>query len=222
MGITQRGFIAGSLAAFLGYYLLGMGMAPGLVPTLLKGAAVALLAVLALVLGRGSDGRLLAAVMALGSAGDMAIEYSQTAGAAFFLIGHVVAVWLYWRNRREYTSTSQKALAIALLIAIPLIAFAMPSDRAAAPLTALYAVALAAMAAFAWTSRFSRYSVGIGAMLFVASDLMIFARMGPLAQSQLPDMLIWPLYYAGQFLICLGVLRGDQASGKSTNPSTPR
>jgi uncharacterized membrane protein YhhN len=81
---------------------------------------------------------------------------------------------------------------------------------------------LAAMAAAAWTSRFSRYSVGIGAMLFVASDLLIFARMGPLAQSQLPGMLIWPLYYAGQYLICFGVLRGDHAAGNSTEPSAPR
>ncbi len=222
MGIAQRGIVAASLAAFLGYYLVGMGMAPGLLPTLLKGAAVALLAVLALMQGRGFNGQLLAAVMTLGSAGDMAIEYSQTAGAGFFLAGHLVAVWLYLRNRREVTSASQKALAVALLVAIPLIAFAMPSNRAMGPQTALYALALAAMAAAAWTSRYSRYNVGIGAMLFVASDLLIFARMGPLAQSRLPDMLIWPLYYFGQYLICLGVLRVDQAPGSSTAPSAPR
>ena len=43
-------------------------------------------------------------------------------------------------------------------------------------------------------------------MLFAVSDLLIFARMGPLADSPLPDLLIWPLYYFGQFLICTGVV----------------
>ena len=64
-GIAQRGVIAASLAAFLGYYLFGMDIAPGLLPTLLKGAAVALLAALALMQGRGVNGHLLAAVMAV-------------------------------------------------------------------------------------------------------------------------------------------------------------
>ena len=62
------------------------------------------------------------------------------------------------------------------------------------------------MAGAAWTSSFSRYRVGIGAVLFVISDLLIFARMGVLAQSPLPDLLIWPLYYFGQFLIATGVV----------------
>ena len=68
------------------------------------------------------------------------------------------------------------------------------------------------MAATAWASRFSRYHVGIGAVLFVISDLLIFAEFGPLAESTIPSLLIWPLYYAGQFLICTGIiqtLRGD-------------
>ncbi len=51
--------------------------------------------------------------------------------------------------------------------------------------------------------------------MFVASDLLIFARLGPLATSPLPGLLIWPLYYFGQFLICIGVVgqftgRGQQ------------
>jgi uncharacterized membrane protein YhhN len=62
------------------------------------------------------------------------------------------------------------------------------------------------MAAAAWTSSFPRYRVGLGAVLFVASDLLIFARMGPLAASALPGLLVWPLYYFGQVLIATGVV----------------
>jgi len=62
------------------------------------------------------------------------------------------------------------------------------------------------MAGAAWTSRFSRYRVGIGAVLFALSDLLIFGRLGPLAASPLPHLLVWPLYFAGQALIAWGVV----------------
>ena len=31
--------------------------------------------------------------------------------------------------------------------------------------------------------------------------------MGPLADSPIPDLLIWPIYYSAQFLIATGVIR---------------
>ena len=49
--------------------------------------------------------------------------------------------------------------------------------------------------------------VGFGAVLFVISDWLIFARMGPLGESALPGLLIWPAYFAGQFLIATGVIQ---------------
>ena len=66
---------------------------------------------------------------------------------------------------------------------------------------------LGAMAATAWVSHFPRHWVGLGAVLFAVSDLLIFARMGPLAGSMLPQVLIWPLYFGGQALIATGVVR---------------
>ena len=71
---------------------------------------------------------------------------------------------------------------------------------------ALYASGLGVMTAAAWTSSFPRYRVGLGAVMFAVSDLLIFADLGPLADSALPGLLIWPLYYFGQFLICTGVV----------------
>ena len=63
------------------------------------------------------------------------------------------------------------------------------------------------MAATAWLSRFGRYRVGTGAVLFVVSDWLIFSRMGAIDLAPLPDLLIWPLYYFGQFLIATGVVQ---------------
>jgi len=82
----------------------------------------------------------------------------------------------------------------------------LPADRGAAPGIALYAAGLGAMAASAWVSRFPRYRVGLGAVMFVASDLLIFSKMGPLAGARIPSILIWPLYFAGQALIAWGAV----------------
>ena len=71
---------------------------------------------------------------------------------------------------------------------------------------ALYALALGGMAAAAWASNFPRRMVGAGGVLFVISDLLIFSEMGPLSDSVLPGYLIWPIYYAGMFLITVGVV----------------
>ncbi|MEL0251965.1 MAG: lysoplasmalogenase, partial [Novosphingobium sp.] len=146
--------------------------------------------------------RMIAGVMALGAIGDMVLEVNFTGGAVAFLLGHLLAIALYMGFRRELPSLSQKATAVITLLVVPLIAYEL-SGRGD---VALYALSLAGMAAAAWMSSFPRYRVGMGAMMFVASDLLIFGRMGPLATSPLPGLLIWPLYYFGQFLICTGVI----------------
>lgn len=171
-----------------------------------KGAGVAVLAVWALCNARNRGGWLIAIVLAFGALGDVLLERSPTVGAAAFLAGHLAATCLYGSYRRAHRSPSQSGLGLVLLVGVPIIAFLLPADRAAAPAVAVYATGLGAMAASAWVSRFPRYRVGSGAVLFVASDLLIFARLGPLAASPVPRLLIWPLYFTGQALIAFGVV----------------
>lgn len=207
-----RSIILASIVAATGFYLLRVPEPmPGAL-IVLKGTGAALLALLALIYGERRIGSILAGVMALGALGDVLIEFDLIAGAAAFLAGHVLATLFYFANRRPSPALSQKLLALAMLIVVPLLGWSMLADRAMAPVTLVYAFALALMAATAWLSRFSRYSVGIGAVLFVISDLLIFARGGPLAASNLPHLLIWPLYYLGQLLICTGVLDGRRSA----------
>ena len=104
---------------------------------------------------------------------------------------------------------------MALLVLVPLVAFNLPTVRSTAIGVAIYALALGAMAASTWISAYPRYRVGIGAVLFVVSDLLIFARIGPMSESPLPDLLIWPLYYTGQLLICLGVIGASKGAVKT-------
>lgn len=204
--IEKRPWLLASLLGGISFFFIKDYGLPGVYQMAWKGAGVALLAVYALSRHKGADSRQIAAVMGFGALGDVLIELSLEAGAVAFLIGHLIAIHLYLRHRRPALVSSQKALAAVLLIAIPLIGFLLPTDRSAAPGIALYSAGLAGMTAAAWTSSFPRYQVGIGAVMFAASDLLIFSRLGPLASSPLPDLLIWPLYYFGQFLICTGVV----------------
>lgn len=204
--VAHWGLYAVALLAGLSYWAADRASVSHGVMAAWKGSAVALLAIWAAANARGRDGWWIAGVLALGALGDVLLEYSQTAGALAFLVGHVAATGLYRRYRRASPSPSQLGLAGLLLVATPLIAFLLPADRGQAPGIAIYAAFLGVMAAGAWASRFPRYRVGIGAVLFVASDLLIFAKPGPLGESRLPHLLIWPLYLAAQALIAFSVV----------------
>lgn len=210
--IEQRPWLLASLVAGISFYFVKDSQLPGLYQIAWKGAGVALLAVWAFVRHPSADARQIGVVMVFGALGDVLLELSQTAGAGAFLLGHLVAIHLYLRHPREALSSSQRMAAAALLVLTPVLAWQMTASIAAT----VYAAALGAMAASAWRSSFPRYRTGLGAAMFVASDLLIFARMGPKATSPLPDLLIWPLYYFGQFLICVGVV------GTLRTRSTPR
>ena len=202
--IEQRPWLLASLVAGISFWFIKDTPLPGLYQIVWKGAGVALLAVWALVRHPGNDARQIGAVMALGALGDVMLEISQIAGAGAFLLGHLVAIHLYLRHPRAVLTPSQRMAAAALLVLTPVLAWQLTTSAAAT----VYATALGGMAASAWLSSFPRYRTGLGAVMFVASDLLIFARMGVLADSPLPALLIWPLYYFGQFLICVGVI-GD-------------
>lgn len=172
-----------------------------------KGAGVALLAVWCAGGSRSFDGWLIAGVMAFGALGDILIETAgAAAGALAFIAGHVLAITLYFRNRRPRATLCHQLLPALVVPLSVFIAITLVPPEKSVPV-AVYACFVASMAAIAWSSRFSPTGVGIGAMMFLASDLLLFARMGPLARSSLPGLLIWPLYFAGQVLIASGVVR---------------
>ncbi|MFC3070708.1 lysoplasmalogenase [Phenylobacterium soli] len=178
------------------------------VMTAWKGSGVALLAVYAALRARSLDGWLIALVMALGAAGDVLLEViGLTRGALAFLAGHLVAIGLYVKNRRPGLGPTDWLVAAALVVATVATAWALPADRAMAPGIALYATGLSCMAASAWLSRFPRGWVALGAVMFLVSDLLIFARSGPLAGQAWVGIGVWTLYFGGQAMIALGVTR---------------
>ena len=213
--IEHKAWLLASLVAGISFWLAKDASLVLPLKMAWKGAGVALLAGYAVANDRNSATRAIALVMALGALGDVLIEWKLEAGAAAFLVGHLCAMALYFRNWRPKITFSQRLLASLVVPAAMFIAGLCAPAGQRIPVL-VYAFCVSGMAASAWTSRFPRYRTGIGAMMFLASDLLIFARMGPLATSPLPGLLIWPLYYFGQFLICIGVVE------TTVNRSTPQ
>ena len=173
-----------------------------------KGTGVGFLAAYAALKARDLDGWLLAGVMTLGALGDVLLNAADmTVGGATFLIGHLVAVGLYLRNLRPAPGGAALGFAVLLAPASAAAAWWLPNDRAGALGVAVYAGGVALMAGCAWLSRFPRAVVGAGALMFVVSDLLIFARVGPLAGQAWVSFGVWGLYFGGQALICTGVVR---------------
>lgn len=206
--LDGRGLVLlAALGAGAGYYWADGWAGDDWLHATSKGMGVGLLALWAALHARSRDGWVIALVLALGATGDVLLDVvGLTVGALAFLAGHLVAIWLYLRHRRAGVDGSP-IVAGAIALVTTLAAFALPASREAAPGIALYATGLGAMAGAAWISRFPRATVGLGAALFVVSDLLIFAELGPLAGSPMPRLLIWPTYFAGQALIAWGVVR---------------
>ena len=206
--IEHRPWLLASVAAAVAYYFLADNPIGEVWLIALKGAGVGLLATYAWRrTAHRLDSLVFVAALALSAAGDMVLELDMNAGGALFLASHLAAAAFYLRQRRARTTPSQKLLAASLLIGAPLVSYllSLRADIGA------YAIGLGAMAATAWLSRFPRYRVGTGALLFIISDWLIFSRFGPIDLEPLPTYLIWPLYYAGQLMIATGVVQALRA-----------
>ena len=168
-----------------------------------KGMGVGLLATWASRQGTSLDHRLLAIVLTLGATADMVLELNFVAGAAIFALGHVVAIVLYFRNRMPVSPLWQRLLAfvVGVFWLWDIVVRAVP-DGWQMPV-AVYSLFLSGMLLMAAASRFPLAAAG--AALFVFSDGLIFARMGPLEGAVWADFAIWATYFAGQALIAWGV-----------------
>ncbi|MGN7928772.1 lysoplasmalogenase [Sphingopyxis sp. 22461] len=172
-----------------------------------KTSGVGLLAVWAAVNAREKTGWLIAAALGFGALGDYLLDAKGLeTGAVAFVVGHIIAITLYLMTRRVQMTPSQRLLGWLTMPATLVIVWAMLSPAAGWWHAAVYSLFVAAMAAAAWTSRFPRYRTGMGAMMFLASDLFIFAGEGAVLSKDVTMWLVWPLYFAGQALIAWGVV----------------
>ncbi|MGW1448014.1 lysoplasmalogenase [Micromonospora sp. NPDC002411] len=166
--------------------------------------------------------RLMLTALAFATGGDVALMIDGTgwflAGMACFLGTHLCYLAAFTRHG------AATALRRAPLVAVPLgyavltvVAltwmWAGLTDVGLAVPVAVYALALAAMASTAATRG---WRVGLGAALFLGSDLLIAAGVAGVAQLPGEPVLVMASYSVGQALIVLG-----WATRTSTPPGTP-
>jgi uncharacterized membrane protein YhhN len=204
--VEDRPFLIISLVLAIAFPLLRDGVLGDVYLMIVKGGAVASLAAYAVRRLSGANAILLALFMGLSALGDALIIIDMGLGGGAFFAAHLFAIFLFSRHRRSKLAASQTILAFLLLAATPLLSYLL-TLQATNWLLILYSAVLGLMACLAWSSAYPRYQVGIGAILFVISDLLLFGSMGLLEQISLAGALVWPIYYIGQLMICTGVVR---------------
>ena len=197
-------------------YVLSWGLPLSLNAHLVwKGAGVGLLALYAGLSARNLDGWLICLALALAAAGDVLLDALSVGvpGAVVFLCSNVVAIGLYLRNRLDAPTRAQSLLALVLVPIVIAFSYLLAPDAMSATYLSIYSLALALMAGTAWTSRFPHRLTGLGALMVVGDNILLFARFGPWPHAPGINLAIWILYFGGQTLICLGVTRALKQLG---------
>lgn len=203
----KRPFLIASIASALAWFYLNGGHYPELFLIPLKGAAVGLLAAWLWLRHEGRDARLMAIAFALAALGDLLTELEPAIGVLLYFAYNLLALGIYIQHPRGARSVPEKAIITALLLGPAVVTFLLAQSTGGGQGRAFEALAAGGMAAGAWSSTFPRVQVGAGAVLVVLADLLATAGMGPLAGSDVPAVLVWPIYYLGQFLIATGLVK---------------
>lgn len=205
--IQKRPFLIASIATALAWFYLHGGHYPELFLIPLKGAAVGLLAAWLWLRHEGRDARLMAVAFAMAALGDMLMELEPGIGILLYFAFNLLALGIFIQHPRGSPTPLDRAIITVLLLGPAVITFLLAETTGGGQGRAFYALATGAMAAGAWSSTFPRVQVGAGAVLIVLADLLATAGMGPLAGSDIPAVLAWPIYYLGQFLIATGLVK---------------
>ncbi|MGI5519630.1 lysoplasmalogenase [Micromonospora sp. CA-259024] len=163
--------------------------------------------------------RLVLAALACSTGGDVALLGDGTgwfvAGMACFLAAHLCYLTAFTRHgaatplRRAPLVAVPLGYAVLTVVALTWM-WAGLTDAGLAVPVAGYALALAAMASTAATQG---WRVGVGAALFLGSDLLIAAGVAGVADPPGAPVLVMASYAAGQALIVIG-----RAARASTPP----
>ncbi len=201
--VEHRPWLLLGLAAAILYYFVTDDALGEVWQIAIKFVSIAALACYAFYRHSSMDAKILSGVLVLAAFGHALMElYALWAGIAFFM-SYCAAIALYMRHRRANPVASQVAFAIALLIATPLLGWLFTKDSGVFADTLI----LGGMGFAAWLSAFSRYRVGIGAVMIVIAELLLFWQAGALDNGGAVAWAYWPLVYAGHFLIATGVIQ---------------
>jgi uncharacterized membrane protein YhhN len=207
---TLAGLSAAASAGYGAWFVAQPVSAPR---TLVKTAAVGLLAVLAYVEGAPLA---LTIALVLGAAGDAFLAGDPArwlpAGLGAFLLAHLIYVGLFVHDgggRAALVAEPLRDLGVAAAFAagVTLTAWLWRSLGPMRLPVLLYAIAVSAMTAAAFTLPRRLWPAMVGAALFTASDTLLSAELFKGLRAGWTPHAVWALYYAAQALIVWAYLR---------------
>lgn len=195
--------------------LYGLGLMPGATPAMLmagKGVCVGLLAVYAYLEKHTS----LSLALALGAMGDIflasPLDTAFMHGLAAFLLGHIVYISIFRKDRivDRRIDIIRLSICASVVMAAGVQAFYLWDKMGDLRIAAsFYMAVLAIMACTAVLSRYALQLAGLGAVLFLASDIVLgFSLFDP--DMGVPRWLNWWVYYPAQLLLAVGIVAGPR------------
>ncbi len=206
----DRPFLVLSLILAIGFPFLRDSSLGDVFLMVWKAGAVASLAAYALRRLSGKKALFLVLYLALSALGDALIIIDMVWGGAAFFAAHISAIIMFDHYHGGKFTKGQSIFTNFLIFAVFTVIFAF-SNPDGTWLTFIYGLSVGMMIVTAWTSAYPRYQVGIGVILVVIYDMLAILSMGTLDNLQLASILVWPLYYIGQLMICTGVVRALRA-----------
>ena len=204
--------IGASAVAGAGYAFL-LERSPSALRTAVKTLAVAALAALAYL--RDAPTGLVVALV-LSAVGDAFLAGDPKrwlpAGLGSFLVAHIAYVWLFLEDgggRAALAAEPVRAAGVIMAFAagVMMLAWLWRSLGALRPAVVVYALALSAMVAAAFTLPKFLMPAMAGAVMFMASDAILSAELFKQLRSRLSSQAVWWLYYAAQASIAYAYLR---------------
>ena len=213
MDMLGAGLVLASLAAALVYGLMLVGRPSSLMRTLVKTAAVGLLALMAYAVG---GPWLLIAALALSALGDAFMadpDRFLPPGLVSFLLAHVLYVVLFARTGDAALAAEPAraaAIAATVVVALLLLRWLWPGLGKMRPAVIAYVLAIGAMVTTSFLLPAAMWPAMVGAVLFMGSDAVLAGELfrgAKLGGSQrATDWAVWFAYYGGQALIAYAFL----------------
>lgn len=204
--------IGASALACIGYAFL-VDRKPAAGRTAVKTVAVGALAALAYIRGAPTPLVVALGLSAIGDgflAGDP--EEFLPLGLGAFLAAHVAYIWLFVQDgggRAALAAEPVRALGVAFALGagVAMLTWLWRSLGALRPAVAVYAAALAAMTAAAFTLPKILWPAMPGAVSFLASDAILSAELFKGLRSRVASQAVWWLYCGAQAAITYAYLR---------------
>lgn len=170
-----------------------------------KGLFSVLLAISVFAARKGLASQMVGTALAISAVGDMLlVTVGSAAGGLAFAIAHLVAGYAYATNRRENNTAALWIAASAVPLIAVISSYLMLRGSDQNILISLFPLLSASMAALAILSRFPLWLSGLGAAIFVASDVLFLADLGILRRSGEWGFLTWASYAVGYAMVARG------------------